>query len=83
LRTAPEPTLPITRKLSNDTRIKGYFYRRQQSESPETQVSVAGHRGETVEPEDQSRFGSFESGEIIEYGLSTFSDELCSYMIHR
>jgi hypothetical protein len=34
---------------------QGCFKGRQQSKSPETQVSVAGHRGGRVEPEDESR----------------------------
>jgi hypothetical protein len=37
-------------------------YGRQERESPETQVSVAGHIAERVEPEDQGR--SQESAEI-------------------
>jgi hypothetical protein len=42
----------------------GAFYGRQQHKSPETKVSVAGHRAGMVEPEDEMKDGSQESAEI-------------------
>jgi len=53
--------------------IRGCFKGRQQSKSPETQVSVAGHRGWRVEPGDEGP--SQESAEIPD-GPSVGRDSL-------